>query len=916
MVLMVLSFAIDIAGSGDTLSSDSQNVGEWRMTSRDLQRTAHYPGPAPSNFSNLTAITKTGLSLSSAQAAVAGGYMYIADNSYLYKVNAYNVSQQIDRSGSISTLYITGPTIWNDFVYVTSGSTYYQFNASNLTQTTNTFSVGSQSWNNPIVYNNRIYFASTSTDLLYEANASNISKIISNTSKTNCDSNIAIDNSFMYIACGSTLFQLNMSNLSQTYASYGVGQVNNRGGVTIGGGYAYVTETSTDRVWQLNASNISKLVNYYTLGGDAQAAVAYANGYVYAGAWDGYLYQLNASNVSQLITSLNTGTVYYTPIANDNYVFVVAGSGITYQLNATNISQIIGQVSTGGNFNSPTLANGIFYTHSGSVMYQYGSGAPIVTLNSPADSYSNQIQTATVTFNCSATSGIGLANISLHLTDSSNQNLSLNQSTIFSGSSNSSSWELNLANGTYSWNCLSYDTSNFYSWGTSRTLTIGDIYAPTFTFNSPTPANNLAQRQNHVEINVSIEEYNLDELRYNWNGTNYTQYNGSLILMFNFENVSSLGENDTYVVDMGNNKNNGTIAGASSNNLGKRGRAISFDGIDDSINISDDEFDISPGENFTFISWIKTDFKSNYPRIFNKREINAPNKGYECYIDQTGGFLACNLDTGPSNPGVSSTIDLTDNSWHHIAVVLGGTNAIIYVDGIINGNNTNVALDDGYDNNVSFTIGSPTYTGTFFNGSIDEVRIWNRSLSADEIYQQYVSNLKKIDNHSWEFYVNQSRNSTNGLTEGNYSYYVYANDDYNQASSSAERIVIVDTTSPIFTNISNRSVEWGFSLSYDINATDTNGLSCFTVNDTTRFNIDCSGILQNNTYLTTGLYDLLIAVNDTAGNNNQQTMWVNVTPDITLPTFTYLANKTVEYGTSLSHDLNASDNNLFSVLRV
>ena len=95
-------------------------------------------------------------------------HLLTADNSYLYKVNAYNVSQQIDRSGAISTLYITGPTVWNDFVYVTSGSTYYQFNASNLTQTYATFSVGSQSWNNPIIYEGYIYFASTSVNKLYK----------------------------------------------------------------------------------------------------------------------------------------------------------------------------------------------------------------------------------------------------------------------------------------------------------------------------------------------------------------------------------------------------------------------------------------------------------------------------------------------------------------------------------------------------------------------------------------------------------------------------------------------------------------------------------------------------------------------------------------------------------------------------
>ena len=48
---------------------------------------------------------------------------------------------------------------------------------------------------------------------------------------------------------------------------------------------------------------------------------------------------------------------------------------------------------------------------------------------------------------------------------------------------------------------------------------------------------------------------------YDWNGTNYTYYNDSLVLMFNFDNRSSLGENDTHVVDLSGYGNNGTVYG-------------------------------------------------------------------------------------------------------------------------------------------------------------------------------------------------------------------------------------------------------------------------------------------------------------------------------------------------------------------
>jgi hypothetical protein len=77
----------------------------------------------------------------------------------------------------------------------------------------------------------------------------------------------------------------------------------------------------------------------------------------------------------------------------------------------------------------------------------------------------------------------------------------------------------------------------------------------------PTPANGTTTQNTSIEINVSItNEPNLDEFKWNWNGTNYTLYNDSLVLMYNFDNVSALGENDSHVVDLSGYENNGTFS--------------------------------------------------------------------------------------------------------------------------------------------------------------------------------------------------------------------------------------------------------------------------------------------------------------------------------------------------------------------
>ncbi|MFH0832320.1 MAG: hypothetical protein V1900_01175, partial [Candidatus Aenigmatarchaeota archaeon] len=122
------------------------------------------------------------------------------------------------------------------------------------------------------------------------------------------------------------------------------------------------------------------------------------------------------------------------------------------------------------------------------------------------------------------------------------------------------------------------------------------------------------------------------------------------------------------------------------------------------------------------------------------------------------------------------------------------------------------------------------------------------------------------------------------ISDGLDSFIVYCNDTTNNLGS-ASRYFTVDTTAPSFTAISNQTLEYGTVLGYDIDATDASGVSCFSVNDTTNFQINCSGYLMNNTRLDVNIYWLNITVNDTLDNRNSTLMWVNVT-DTTAPNVT------------------------------
>jgi len=95
-------------------------------------------------------------------------------------------------------------------------------------------------------------------------------------------------------------------------------------------------------------------------------------------------------------------------------------------------------------------------------------------------------------------------------------------------------------------------------------------------------------------------------------------------------------------------------------------------------------------------------------------------------------------------------------------------------------------------NDGSVTLGTQANT-YYWTGTMDEVRIWNRSLNAAEIQQIYRSNLQKYNSTDWNFYSNQSK-----LPDGNYTYYAYAR-DLNSSNQTEIKYLTVDTTTPIIT---------------------------------------------------------------------------------------------------------------------
>jgi len=80
-------------------------------------------------------------------------------------------------------------------------------------------------------------------------------------------------------------------------------------------------------------------------------------------------------------------------------------------------------------------------------------------------------------------------------------------------------------------------------------------------------------------------------------------------------------------------------------------------------------------------------------------------------------------------PRLTSDDIYSDGNWHFLVGVFDGTTQYLYIDGILIKTQTGAL---GYSNSTPITIGSTT-GGGFFTGSLDDIRIYNRALSEQEV---------------------------------------------------------------------------------------------------------------------------------------------------------------------------------------
>lgn len=197
---------------------------------------------------------------------------------------------------------------------------------------------------------------------------------------------------------------------------------------------------------------------------------------------------------------------------------------------------------------------------------------------------------------------------------------------------------------------------------------------------------------------------------------------------WNFEEASYNGTSGE-VKDVSSSVNNGTFTGTLTNlqKPGKLGKAGNFNGSNNNVSIGNTGLPTGTTAR-TLEAWAKTT-SASLGEIFSYG-TNSSGQAFIIGINGSSGIFTSNW----AATNLTTTATANNGVWHHIVVTYdGSTTATIYMDGIRLGTQTITW------NTVAGTafIGSRIAAAEYFNGQIDQVRIFNYARSAAQVAWDY-----------------------------------------------------------------------------------------------------------------------------------------------------------------------------------
>ncbi len=267
------------------------------------------------------------------------------------------------------------------------------------------------------------------------------------------------------------------------------------------------------------------------------------------------------------------------------------------------------------------------------------------------------------------------------------------------------------------------------------TLSLSQTTGLSFTTGNGTADASMTFTGTLVNINAALDGMSFTPTA-NYNGPvslQITTYDDAgLVGAYSFEDTTN---SITLGIDDGpGTANNGTLSGATSINDPTKGNVLNFDGVDDGVEINGL---YSESANVTLSAWVN----------FTGAETGDVISIGDSVLIRAGDWgsndgLSGLFYDGSNWQEISTSTAFSGTGWHHVAYTFDDTSdqQKLYIDGIEVASGTETTSIDYFDSGdptfTNTTIGrhpDPTETLFFFDGMIDDARIYDRALTAVEI---------------------------------------------------------------------------------------------------------------------------------------------------------------------------------------
>lgn len=503
--------------------------------------------------------------------------------------------------------------------------------------------------------------------------------------------------------------------------------------------------------------------------------------------------------------------------------------------------------NTSQKFYTPTLENTIQVNS-----YTIAAGdttTPVVNLINPTNG--TVVTSSVVFFAAYFTDNSNVTNATLYIWNSSGHSVGTNFSTLGNSSiAKNLSFTLPRTD-TYFWNYEAFDNSTNSAFNNSNYTLTFDQSVPYLLYNSPANHSIFLRDVFNISLNTTVRDdggqtmnvfvygirdsnisdfykhgllyqkfgvANNSEIFYNWTAPVIIP-DASTVLLLHLDNRSAYGENQTRAVDFSNYANNGTTAGSARPNVtgGYLAGGWEFDGASGDNKLTIPHNSIYNVSQLTIALWIKP-YNSKINNGFLLSKDGQSNTGFTFQIDYITNTTEFSPDGSIFNNSDNNVF--TRNNWTHIAVTANTTTVNFYINGVLNKTHTGSYSFPNNTNSLAVAGSSQGIVGEQgFNGTMDELAFYNRSLADYEI-----RNLYRLDADKYFWKVN--------LTDSN-----------SVNNESAERDIIVRgphiivektmTCSDLSTHVKN--IEYGYSCS------NPNYATCIGLNSA--LNITSTGIL-------------------------------------------------------------------------